>query len=164
MKKIVMLLAALSGLFVSANLSALEDPDAPGSKVITVQAGALPGFGGLFSGNIAITQLGSAHLYGGLQGGVNFRTGQATDAKKLDLSVAPRFTLGLNLSRVVELHAGAFAGVDAQRFGNMKMELKFTYGGFGGLRLNLGPSVGILLEGCYGPHLPYTLAGLAFRF
>lgn len=165
MKKSICLLAAvLTGLFVSQNGFAMQDPDASGSKLITIQAGGLPGFGGLLSGNIAITQLGAAHLYGGLQAGVNFRTGHATDAKKLDLSVAPRFMLGFNLSRVVELHAGALAGVAAQRFGDMKMDLQFTYGGFGGLRLNLSPSMGILLEGCYSPNLPYAMAGLAFRF
>lgn len=164
MKQSLLILAVFSGLLVSGNLSAIEGPDAPGTKVITVQAGALPGFGGLVSGNIAITGLGSAHLYGGLQAGVNFRSGHATDAKKLDLSVAPRFALGLNLSRVIELHAGALAGIAAQRFNDMKMDLKFTYGGFGGLRLNVSPSMGILLEGCYSPNLPYAMAGLAFRF
>ena len=164
MKQSLLILAVLSGLLVSGNLSAIEGPDAPGTKVITVQAGARPGFGGLVSGNIAITSLGSAHLYGGLQAGVNFRSGHATDAKKLDFSVAPRFALGLNLSRVIELHAGALAGIAAQRFNDMKMDLKFTYGGFGGLRLNVSPSMGILLEGCYSPNLPYAMAGLAFRF
>ncbi len=164
MKQSLLILAVFSGLLVSGNLSAIEGPDAPGTKVITVQAGALPGFGGLVSGNIAITGLGSTHLYGGLQAGVNFRSGHATDAKKLDLSVAPRFALGLNLSRVIELHAGALAGIAAQRFNDMKMDLKFTYGGFGGLRLNVSPSMGILVEGCYSPNLPYAMAGLAFRF
>ena len=165
MKKFAFLFTALFCTFVSLNLSAMRDPDAPGSKVITVQAGGFPGYGGLVSGNVAITRLGSAaHLYGGLQAGANFRIGHATDAKKLDLSVAPRFVLGFNFSQVVEFHAGAFAGVAAQRFNDRKMDLQFSYGGFGGFRFNISPSVGLLLEGCYSPCLPYTLAGLAFRF
>ena len=36
--------------------------------------------------------------------------------------------------------------------------------GFGGLRLNLSDSMGIVLEGCYSNALPYASGGIAIRF
>lgn len=165
MKKIITLVAAVVAALSLAHSSyAIQDPDAPGTKLITIQAGALPGFGGFLSGSIAMANLGKAHLYGGLQGGVNMRHGAALDTKKMDLSLAPRITMGWNLGRVVELHFGGLAGIDAQRFDAQKSQLIFCYGGIGGLRFNLGSSVGIVLEGCYSNCLPYATGGLAFRF
>ena len=72
--------------------------------------------------------------------------------------------LGWNLGRVVELHAGGLAGIAAQRFDDLKTQLVFCYGGFGGLRLNVSDSFGIVLEGCYSPQLPYSSAGIAIKF
>ena len=165
MKRTLVLFAAfLTALAASSSSFAAPGPDAPGSKMITVQAGAFPGFGGLLSGQIAMARLGQGHLYGGLQLGGNYRHGAASDAKKIDLSVAPRLLYGFNLGRVVEMHFGGLAGVDVQHFDSLKSSLVFCYGGFGGLRLNLSSSVGIVLEGCYSNCLPYATAGLAFRF
>ena len=150
----------------SLPLSAAE-PDSPGSKLITIQGGGGPGFGGLVSGSIAMANLGAAHLYGGLQFGANFRHGSAT--RKTDLSLAPRVMLGWNLGRVVEFHLGGFAGIDAMRFDADKSQLAFCYSGFGGFRLNLSPSFALVAEGYYSfPQIyqavPYGLAGFAFRF
>ena len=140
------------------------EPDKPGTKVIQVQAGAFPGMGAVLSANIAMANMGKAHLYGGLQGGVNIRTGAVTETKRMDLSVAPRFTLGFNLSRVIEFHLGGLAGIAAQSFDGADRTLQFCYGGLGGFRLNFTPAFGMVLEGCYSPHLPYATAGIAFRF
>jgi hypothetical protein len=106
----------------------------------------------------------NGHLYGGLQLGANFRHGAATGTKKTDLSLAPRVMLGWNLGRVVEIHVGGLGGVAAQRFDDLKSKLAFCYGGFGGFRLNLSDSVGIVLEGCYSNALPYASGGVAIRF
>ena len=162
-KTIVTLLGLLMAVTVSQPVFAAE-PDSPGSKMFTIQAGGLPGFGGLVSGQIAMANVANGHLYGGLQLGANFRHGAATDAKKTDLSLAPRVMLGWNLGRVVELHMGGLGGVAVQRFDELKSQLAFCYGGFGGLRLNLSDSMGIVLEGCYSNALPYVSGGLAFRF
>ena len=111
MKRIITLFAALAAFFVSGNAMAAE-PDSPGTKLITIQAGYGPGIGALVSGNIAMANLAGGHLYGGLQLGGNFRHGAATGTHKMDLSLAPRVMLGWNLGRVVELHAGhAYLGI-----------------------------------------------------
>ena len=160
---IVSLLGLLMAFTVSQPVSAAE-PDSSGSKMITIQAGGLPGFGGIASAQIAMANVANGHLYGGLQLGGNFRHGKATDTKKTDFSLAPRLLLGWNVGRAVEIHAGGFGGVVAQRFDDSKSQLVFGYGGFGGLRLNLSDSMGIVLEGCYSNCLPYATGGIAFRF
>ena len=164
MKQFFALFAAALLAFSLSFSGFAAEPDAPGSKMITVQAGGFPGFGGLVSGQLVMTDLGKGHLYGGLQLGGNFRHGAALDTKMIDLSVAPRILLGFNLGRVVEMHVGGLAGVDVRRFDSLKSQLIFCYGGFGGLRLNVSDSVGIVLEGCYSNCLPYASGGLAFRF
>ena len=164
MKRTIALLAAFAAAFTLSLNGFAAEPDKPGTKLITIQAGYGPGFGAVVSGNIAMANLGKGHLYGGLQAGANFRHGKVMDTNKMDLSVAPRLMLGWNLGRVVELHAGGFAGIAAKRFDDEKSQLVFAYGGFGGFRLNLSDSVGLVLEGCYSPQLPYGLAGLAFKF
>lgn len=140
------------------------EPDKPGTKLITVQGGYGPGIGAIVSGNIAMANLGAAHLYGGIQFGANFRHGAVTETKKTDLSAAPRLMLGFNLGRVVELHFGGLAGIAAQRFDAGESNLAFCWGGFGGLRLNLSDSFALVAEGYYSPMLPYGSAGIAFRF
>ena len=153
-------------LSTSFNCFAAE-PDKPGTKLITVQGGYGPGIGAIVSGNIAVANLGAAHLYGGLQLGANMRHGNT--ARKTDFSAAPRLMLGFNLGRVVELHFGGLAGVTAQRFDTDRNQLVFSYAGFGGFRFQVSPSFGILLEGYYAYptkylHVPYGSAGFAFRF
>ena len=162
-KTIASLLGLLMAFAVSTPVFAAE-PDAPGSKMVTIQAGGFPGFGGILSAQLAMANVGNGHLYGGLQFGGNLRHGKATDTQKIDLSLAPRVTLGWNLGRVVEIHAGALGGVAAQRFDDLKTQLAFCYGGLGGLRLNLSESMGIVLEGCYSNCLPYATGGIAIRF
>ena len=170
MNKILPLLAAFfAALFLSVNPASAAEPDNPGTKLITVQGGYGPGFGAIVSGNIAMANLGAAHLYGGLQLGANIRHGGVTGAKKTDLSVAPRLMLGFNLGRVVELHFGGLAGVAAQRFEASQNKLVFNYAGFGGFRFNVSDSFGIVLEGYYAYPtkyllVPYGSAGFAFRF
>lgn len=164
MKRTISMLAAFVVTLFTAFNSFSAEPDKPGTRLFTVQAGYGPGFGAVVSGNIAMANLGSSHLYGGLQAGANFRHGKVMDTNKMEFSLAPRLMLGWNLGRVVELHAGGLAGIAAVRFDDAKSQLVFSYGGFGGLRLNVSPSVGIVLEGCYSPQLPYGLAGLAFKF
>ena len=168
MKRILTLFAALAALFVSGNAMAAE-PDSPGTKLITIQAGYGPGIGALVSGNIAMANMAGGHLYGGLQLGGNFRHGAATGTHKMDLSLAPRVMLGWNLGRVVELHAGGFAGIAAQRFDESKSQLVFSCGGFGGLRLNVSESFALVAEGYYAYptkylHVPYGSAGIAIKF
>ena len=92
-KTIVTLLGLLMAVTVSQPVFAAE-PDSPGSKMITIQAGGLPGFGGLVSAQIAMANVGKGHLYGGLQLGGNYRHGAALGSKKLDLSLAPRVLYG----------------------------------------------------------------------
>lgn len=166
MKKILTSLSvAFVAVFVSITALA-AGPDAPGTKLITIQAGGFPGVGALLSGQVALTDMAAGHLYGGLQLGGNFRHGAVAslDTRKVDLSLAPRLMLGWNLGRVVEFHAGGLAGVAAQRFDAGKFQLAFCYGGFGGFRLNFSDSFGLVLEGCYSNCLPYATGGLAFRF
>ena len=166
MKRTICLLASLAvALYASLNAFSAE-PDKPGTKLITIQGGYGPGIGGILSANIAMADLGASHLYGGLQLGGNFRHGKVSslDTRKTDLTVAPRVMLGWNLGRVVELHAGGLAGVAAVSFNSDKSNLAFCYGGFGGLRLNFSDSFGLVLEGCYSPQLPYSLAGIAIKF
>lgn len=165
-KTIVTLLGLLMAVTVSQPVFAAE-PDAPGSKMFTIQAGYGPGIGGLVSGNIAIAQLGSAHLYGGLQAGAYFRHGN--DAKRTDLSIAPRFFLGFPISRVFEVHFGALAGVASQHYPDLESKLMPSFSGFGGLRFSLSDSLYLIAEGYYFYpqkylHTPYGTAGLAFRF
>ena len=164
MKKILILLATAAISFGLSNSVFAAEPDAPGTKLITLQAGALPGFGALASGQIVLTDMAAGHLYGGLQLGANFRHGAVLDSRKTDLSLAPRVMLGWNLGRVVEFHAGVLAGVAMQHFDDLKSSLAFCYGGFGGFRLNFSDSFGIVLEGCYSNCLPYASGGFAFRF
>ena len=166
MKKIVTLLAAAVWALTAASFAFAAETDAPGTKLITIQGGYGPGIGGILSANIAMADLGASHLYGGLQLGGNFRHGKVSslDTRKTDLTVAPRVMLGWNLGRVVELHAGGLAGVAAVSFNSDKSNLAFCYGGFGGLRLNFSDSFGLVLEGCYSPQLPYSLAGIAIKF
>ena len=164
MKHFFALFSAMA-LVLSLSFSTFAaEPDKPGTKLVTVQGGYGPGIGGIVSGNIAMANLGKAHLYGGLQFGGNLRHGKVTDANKTDLSVAPRLMLGWNLGRVVEFHFGGLAGVGAQRFNAEKSQLAFCYGGFGGFRFNVSKSFAILAEGYYSPMLPYSSAGFAFRF
>ena len=166
MKRTIVLLAAFAVALTAAFSGNAKEPDKPGTKLITIQGGYGPGIGGLVSGNISVANLGTAHLYGGLQLGGNFRHGgvSSLDTRKLDLSVAPRVMLGWNLGRVVEFHAGGLAGIAAVRFDSYKSKLAFCWGGFGGFRLNFSDSFGIVLEGCYSPQLPYGLGGIAIRF
>lgn len=166
MKKIIMFLSVtLVAIFVSSSAFA-AGPDAPGTKLITIQAGGFPGVGALISGQVALTDLAAGHLYGGLQLGGNFRHGAIASmgTRKVDLTLAPRLMLGWNLGRVVEFHAGGLVGVAAQRFNADKFQLVFCYGGFGGFRLNFSDSFGLVLEGCYSNCLPYATGGFAFRF
>ena len=166
MKRTFAFVAAFS-LAVCASLGAFAaEPDKPGTKLITIQGGYGPGIGAVLSGNIAMVNLGTGHLYGGLQLGGNFRHGKVAtlDTRKTDLSVAPRVMLGWNLGRMVEIHAGGLAGIAATRFDSDKSKLAFCWGGFGGLRLNFSDSFGVVLEGCYSPQLPYGLAGIAIKF
>ena len=169
MKRFYAFLAASAvALFTVTNVSATE-PDSPGTKLITIQGGGGYGYGGFLSGNIAMANVMAGHLYGGLQLGANFRQGALMGTKKTDYTLAPRVMLGWNLGRVVELHVGGLAGVAAQRFDTDKSMLTFCYGGFGGLRVNLGQSFALLAEGCYtlgryAPSLPYGTAGIAFKF
>ena len=161
MKKTFTLLATvLVALLSAGNCLAGPGPDAPGSKLVTVQVGGFPGFGGIVSGNIAMANLGSAHLYGGLQAGAAFAKGSMSS--RSDFSLAPRLMLGFNLSNVVEFHVGGLAGIDVRRI--TESRLIFCYGGVGGFRFNLSPSLGLLAEGCYSPQLPYATVGLAFTF
>jgi hypothetical protein len=164
MKRTIAFLAAFAVALLTALSGFSAEPDKPGTKLITIQGGYGPGFGGVVSGSIAIANLGASHLYGGLQAGGNFRHGKVMNTNKMDLSVAPRLMLGWNLGRVVEFHGGGFAGIAARRFDDTKSQLVFSYGGFGGFRFNFSDTVGFVLEGCYSPQLPYGLAGLAFRF
>ena len=166
MKRIFVFLFAFVATLTAATCGFAMEPDKPGTKLVTIQGGYGPGFGVLLSGNIAMADLGAGHLYGGLQFGGNFRHGGVStlDTRKTDLSVAPRVMMGWNLGRLVEIHFGGLAGIAAQRFDSDKSQLAFCYGGFGGLRLNLSDSFGVVLEGCYSPQLPYGLAGIAFRF
>ena len=165
-KSVYLLVAVLTGLFVSQSSFAIQDPDAPGTKLITFQAGGGPGFGGLVSSNIAIAKLGATHLYGGLQLGADLHSGYGS--KRTDLSLAPRITLGFNLSRVVELHFGGLAGIAMRKISSTGFSpdpsLLFCYGGLGGFRFNISPSVGIILEGCYSNCMPYGTGGIALRF
>ena len=164
MKHTISLLAAVMVAFsMTANAFAAE-PDKPGTKLITIQGAYGPGIGAIVSGNIAMANLGAAHLYGGIQFGGNFRHGGVTGTKKTDLSAAPRLMLGFNLGRVVELHFGGLAGVAAQRFDAEKSKLAFCWGGFGGFRFNVSDSFALITEGYYSPQLPYGSAGFAFRF
>ena len=163
MKRIFTLLTAFAVMLSSISAFAAE-PDKPGTKLITIQGGYGPGIGAILSGNIAMANLGAGHLYGGLQVGGYFRHGATTGVRKIDLSLAPRVMLGFPLGNVVELHVGGLAGIDMARFDDLKSSLVFCYGGFGGMRLNLSDSMGIVLEGCYSNCLPYATAGLAFRF
>lgn len=164
MKKILTLLAAAVWALTASSFASASEPDAPGTKLITIQAGGLPGFGGLVSGQIAMANFASGHLYGGLQLGANSRHGAVTGTNKMDLSVAPRLMLGWNLGRVFEIHLGGQAGIVAQRFDADKMQLAFGYGGFGGFRFNVSDSFGLVLEGSYSNCLPYATGGIAFRF
>ena len=169
MKRIIALFSTVALIFATSFSSFASEPDKPGTKLITVQGGYGPGIGAIVSGNIAIANLGASHLYGGLQFGGNYRHSGVTDAKKTDLSVAPRLMLGFNLGKAVELHFGGLAGIAAQRFDAYKNQLVFSYAGFGGFRFNVGESFGIVLEGYYAYptnylHLPYGSAGFAFRF
>lgn len=166
-KTFAILLGLASAIAFSCPLSAAV-PDTPGSKLITIQGGGGPGYGGLISGNIAMANLGAAHLYGGLQVGANFRHG-AVGARKTELSLAPRLMLGWNLGKVVEFHVGAFAGIDAVRFDADKSQLAFCYSGFGGFRFNISNSFALVAEGYYAypqkfQAVPYGSAGFAFRF
>ena len=169
MKQIFAFFSAVALVLATSFSSYAVEPDKPGTKLITVQAGYGPGIGALASGSIAIANLGAAHLYGGLQAGGNFRHGAATGTHKMDLSLAPRVMLGWNLGRVVELHAGGFAGIAAQRFDESKSQLVFSCGGFGGLRLNVSESFALVAEGYYAYptkylHVPYGSAGIAIKF
>ena len=128
MKKTIFSLLGLLMAFTLSQTAFAAEPYAPGSKLVTIQAGGFPGFGGLVSGQIALTNVANGHLYGGLQLGANFRHGKATDAKKTDLSLAPRVMLGWNLGRVVEIHVGGLGGIVAQRFDELKSQLVFCYG------------------------------------
>ena len=170
-RTLCLLAAALLGVALSHNAMAFQGPDKPGSKLITIQAGGGPGFGGLVTGNIAMANLGAAHLYGGLQFGGDLHRGSS--ANRMDLSLAPRVMLGFNLGSVFELHFGGLAGVGVQRFlgDTQSPSLGFCYGGFGGIRLNFTPSFGLVAEGYYAKQmslpsviLPYGTAGIAFRF
>lgn len=166
MKRTFVFLATfLLAVFASFGAFAAE-PDRPGTKLITIQGGYGPGIGAVLSGNIAMANLGTSHLYGGLQLGGNFRHGKVAslNTRKTDLSVAPRVMLGWNLGKVVEIHAGGLAGISATRFDSDQNKLAFCWGGFGGLRLNFSDSFGLVLEGCYSPQLPYGLAGIAIKF
>ena len=164
MKKIIAFMAVCAIALSNSFSGFASEPDKPGTKLITVQGGYGPGIGAIVSGNIAMANLGAAHLYGGLQFGANFRHGAVTETKKTDLSAAPRLMLGFNLGRVVELHFGGLAGIAAQRFDARESNLAFCWGGFGGLRLNLSDSFALVAEGYYSPMLPYGSAGIAFRF
>ena len=169
MKRILTLLTALTvTLSLSGNAFASE-PDSPGTKLITIQAGYGPGIGAIVSGNIAMANFAGGHLYGGLQLGGDFRHGAATGTRKIDLSLAPRVMLGWNLGRVVEFHVGGLAGIAAQRFDEGKSQLVLSYGGFGGFRLNVSESFALVAEGCYAYptkylHIPYGSAGIAIKF
>ena len=165
-KTIASLLGLLMTFAVSTPVFAAE-PDAPGSKMITIQAGYGPGIGGLISGNIAIAQLGSAHLYGGLQAGAYYRHGN--EAKRTDLSIAPRFFIGFPISKAFEVHFGAFAGIASQHYPDLESKLMPSYSGFGGIRLSVSDSVSLIAEGYYSYpqkylHIPYGTAGIAIRF
>lgn len=161
MKKFFALFAALLACLLSSVCSfAIQDPDAPGSKLVTVQVGATPGFGGIVSGNVAMARLGSGHLYGGLQAGANFSKGSY--ASRTDFSLAPRVMVGFNLSQSFELHFGALAGIAARKLDETYFQ--FCYGGFGGLRVKFSPSVSLIAEGYYSPHLSYASLGLGFTF
>ena len=167
MKRTIALFATLVVALLSAgNAFAGQAPDAPGTKMFTVRVGGLPGMGANLDASIAMANLGSAHLYGGLQLGADLRKGYG--ASRTDLSLAPRLTLGFNLSRVVEMHAGGVAGIAMRKVSSSDYSsspsLIFCYGGFGGFRFNVSDSLGIVLEGCYSHCLPYATAGLAFRF
>lgn len=164
MKRTIALLAAFAVAFAASLSGFAAEPDKPGTKLITIQGSYGPGIGAVVSGSIAMANLGGSHLYGGLQAGGNFRHGKVMDTNKTDLSVAPRLMLGWNLGSKVELHAGGFAGIAARRFDADKSQLIFAYGGFGGLRLMFSDSVGLVLEGCYSPQLPYGLGGIAIKF
>ena len=169
MKRTIALLAAFAVALSSSWTGFSAEPDKPGTKLITVQAGYGPGIGALVSGNIAMANLGAAHLYGGLQLGANMRHGSATDTRKTDLSAAPRLMLGFHLGRVVELHLGGLAGIAAQRFDTDENQFVFCYAGFGGFRFQVSDSFALLLEGYYAYptkylHVPYGSAGFAFRF
>jgi hypothetical protein len=164
MKRIFALLAACAVALCTLPRGFAAEPDKPGTKLITIQGGYGPSMGVLLSGNIAMANLGPTHLYGGLQGGGYFRHGKVFNVDMTNLSLAPRVMLGLNLGRVVELHAGGFAGIAAQRLDDVQTRLVFSYGGFGGLRLQFTPSFGLILEGCVSPHLPYGLGGFAIKF
>lgn len=158
---------AVFAVVISASLRTFAaEPDKSGTKLVTIQGGYGPGVGVVLSGNIVVANPGSSHLYGGLQLGGNFRHGKVVSlgTRKMDLSVAPRLMLGCNLGRVVEVHAGGFAGIAAVRFNSDKSKLAFCWGGFGGLRLNFSDSFGLVLEGAYSPQFPYSLAGIAIRF
>ncbi len=168
-KTLTVIAVFVTAFFLAKPSVHASEPDKPGTKLITVQGGYGPGIGAIVSGNIAMANLGAAHLYGGLQFGANMRHGAVTDTRKIDLSAAPRLMLGFNLGRVVEMHFGGLAGIAAQRFEASQNKLVFSYAGFGGLRLNVSDSFAILLEGYYAYptkflHLPYGSAGFAFRF
>ena len=169
MKQFIAFFSAVALVLATSLSSFAAEPDKPGTKLITVQGGYGPGIGAIVSGNIAMTNLGSAHLYGGLLLGGDFRHSDVTNAKKTDLSVAPRLMLGWNLGRVVEMHFGGLAGIAAQRFDTDQNRLVFTYAGFGGFRFNVSDSFALLLEGYYAYPtkyllVPYGSAGFAFRF
>ena len=164
MNRTIVFLAAFVVALSAAFCGFAAEPDKPGTKLIAIQGGYGPGIGAVLSGNIAMANFAGGHLYGGLQLGGNFRHGKVADTRKTDLSLAPRVMLGWNLGRVVELHAGGLAGIAAVKFDADKSSLAFCWGGFGGLRLNVSDSVGIVLEGCYSPQLPYGLAGIAIKF
>ena len=164
MKRILTVFSAVLLLATIAFNASAAEPDKPGTKLITIQGGYGPGIGAIVSGNIAMANLGAAHLYGGLQFGANLRHGKITGTNKVDLTAAPRLMLGFNLGRVVELHFGGLAGVAAQRFDSNESKLSFCYGGFGGFRFNVSESFSLVAEGYYSPMLPYGSAGIAFRF
>ena len=169
MKQLFTLFSVVALVFATSFRSSAAEPDKPGTKLITVQGAYGPGFGAIITGNIAMANLGAAHLYGGLQLGANLRHGKAIDTRRTDLSAAPRLMLGFNLGRAVELHFGGLAGVAAQRFDTEQNQLVFCYAGFGGFRFQVSDAFALLLEGYYAYptkylHVPYGSAGFAFRF
>ena len=169
MKKVFMLvMVAFMTLAMSQKAQAIEDPNPKGTTVIGIRGNFEPGYHyfGVGANVVAdITIVDSwwkGHFTVGGYVGSNFYSHIS------HLTVMPRATYGLNITKDFEAHVGVMSGIGFRHWGSdyyygVSNDWYFTHGEVLGCRYFFTPNIGVEAEVGYVYTMGYLNAGLTIK-
>ena len=189
MKKIIVLLSvAVLALAGAQHASAIEDPNPKGNLTLSANFTVAPGAN--FTGEVVVATVKIGHISVGRTMGYMFKpmlfTSALTSSKQLQnlpttvdenphhtLYLAPRATFGVNLTKKLQVYAGAYIGagvnlghytITGDTIKRPGAEFAFVIGEINGIRFFFNDHFAAQAELNFGTNTPIVNLGAAFRF